>query len=64
MNVNCVVNRQSPLFKAVQMGNLDLVEFLVANGADVNQRLPILDGGTVLHYSVRNTNLYIVLFLT
>ena len=55
-NVNCVFDGQSPLSRAV--GNRNLVEFLVANGADVNQRLPYLKEGTVLHAacSVRNAN--------
>ena len=55
-NVNCVFNGQSPLFKAAVSRNLDLVEFLVANGADVNQKLPYLKEGTVLREagSVRN----------
>ena len=47
--MNCVVEYQSPLFKAVEKENLDLVELLVANGADVNQRVSQHDGETVLH---------------
>ena len=34
---------------AVETGNLDLVEFLVANGADVNRGVPRMVYGTVLH---------------
>ena len=43
---------------AVETGNLDLVEFLVANGADVNQEVPRMLNGTVLHHAcmVRNAN--------
>ena len=47
--MNCVVDGRSPLYEAVETENLDLVELLVASGADVNQRLPDLGRGTVLH---------------
>ena len=50
-NVNCaIVGGQSPLCKAAENKNLNLVEFIVANGADLNQRLPSCEGGTILHH--------------
>ena len=57
---------QSSLCKAVEERNLDLVELLVANGADVNQRLAWLEEGTVLNQasSVKNENYNKILFLS
>ena len=49
--MNCVVDNRSPLFAAVENKNLDLVEFLVANGADVNQRLRRWFDKTVLQHA-------------
>ena len=48
--MNCVLSNHSPLLKAVKGRNMDLIEFLVFNGADVNQRIPYCNGGTVLHF--------------
>ena len=48
MNVVDDFNR-TLLSIAVDSGNLDLVELLVANGADVNQEVPRFGRGTVLH---------------
>ena len=58
--MNCVIDDESPLYNAVENRNLDLAEFLVANGADVNQRVPDLGRGTVLHRAcwVRNANFH------
>ena len=37
--MNCVFDEEfSPLKTAAEYNNLDLVEFLVANGADINQK--------------------------
>ena len=64
--MNCVFDYQSPLFKAVENKNLDLVEFLVLNGADVNLRVPRNEGGTVLHEAclVRNNMLFVCLIVS
>ena len=48
---------RSSLYNAVSVGDLDLVEILVASGADVHhQRYSYVDGGTILHLAcmVRN----------
>ena len=60
-NVNVVVNGgHTQLSIAVETENLDLVEFLVANGADINQEVPWIRKGTVLHRAceVRNANFF------
>ena len=62
--MNVVVDgMDTPLFYAVRIGNLGLVEFLVANGADVNQEVPRLRKGSVLHHAckVRNANFHLIL---
>ena len=60
--MNVVVDDfDTPLSFAVETGNLDLVDFLVANGADVNnQEVPRMRKGTVLHQAcmVRNANFF------
>ena len=63
-NVDSVYDRRSPLCGAVEKRNLDLVELLIAYGADMNQRLPWLGGGTILHQAcgVRNTFIAFLFF--
>ena len=59
--MNVVVNGgHTQLSIAVETENLDLVEFLVANGADINQELPSFARGTVLHMAcmVQNANFF------
>ena len=46
--MNCVCYDQTPLSKAVGKENLDLIDILFASGADVHQRVPTLNGGTIL----------------
>ena len=55
MNVE-VNGYHTPLSTAVESENLDLVEFLVANGADIHQEVSRMFEGTVLHQAcmVRN----------
>ena len=62
--MNVIVNVETPLSSAVDSGNLDLVEFLVANGGDINQEIPCVEKGTVLHMAcvVRNANLLSIRF--
>ena len=62
-NVNCVFDDRSALSNAVTTQNLDLVEVLVANGADINQRVAFCEEGTVLHEAceVRNERLLMCL---
>ena len=63
MNV-VVDDTETSLFCAVETGNLDLVELLVANGADINQEVPCMENGTVLHMAcvVRNANFLLIQF--
>ena len=63
--MNVVVNGgHTQLSIAVETENLDLVEFLVANGADINQELPSFARGTVLHMAcmVRHANFLSIRF--
>ena len=59
MNVE-VDSSDTPLSVAVYTENLDLVEFLVANGADINQKVPRMFEVTVLRQAcmVRNANFF------
>ena len=56
---------ETPLFVAVEQEDLNFVKFFVDKGADVNDKVPCLKGGTVLHRAckVRNTNGHLILFL-
>ena len=63
-NVNFVYRGQSLLFEAVAYQSLDLVELIVANGADVNRKLLLLDGGTVLHRACKVSNFNYFLFFS
>ena len=48
--MNVVVDDfDTPLSFAVETGNLDLVDFLVADGADIDHEVPCMQKGTVLH---------------
>lgn len=63
--MNVVVDgRDTPLFCAVWTRKLDLVEFLVGNGADVNQEVPCMEYCTVLHIAcmVRHANFLSIRF--
>ena len=51
---------RSLLYNAGEKKNLDLVEVLVANGADVNQRVRDLNRGTVLHQACSVRNAFII----
>ena len=57
-------NYGTSLSIAVETRNLDLVEFLFAHGADINQEVRCMGNGTVLHMAcmVRNANFLLIRF--
>jgi len=53
---------QTPLFKALYTGHIDVMELLIDHGADVNAKNK-MDGGTVLHDAAYDGDLESVKFL-